>query len=160
MPYFWDNNTSINADRGKVVKRLISNSPEETRYAGEELAITLLPGDIVAIFGSLGSGKTVLIKGISRGLGVVEKVTSPTFTLIHEYIGRVPVYHFDFCRIESPEEIFELGCDEYFYREGICLVEWPDRIVEYLPKKRIDIYLRIHFNKELKYEREILICKL
>lgn len=160
MPPLRDTKSPLSVDCGQVARRIISDSPQETVRAGEELAQTLLPGDNATIFGDLGSGKTVLIKGLCRGLGVVEEVTSPTFILIHEYSGRVPVYHFDFYRIEKPEEILELGLDEYFNGDGICLVEWADRIIEFLPKKRIEIHLKNYFNKGWENKREILICKL
>lgn len=114
---------------------------------------------MVALVGELGSGKTVFIKGVCRGLNVADEITSPTFTLIHEYVGRVPVYHLDFYRIQSPGEMRELGCDEYFFGEGICLIEWADKIMEHLPRKRIEVYIKNFFQKGLENRREILFSK-
>lgn len=144
----------------KFDRRLFSNGSEETARAGEEFAHSLRPGDVVALFGELGSGKTVFIKGVCRGMEVVDEVTSPSFTLIHEYTGRVPIYHFDFYRIENQDEFFELGCEEYFYGEGICLIEWADRIIEYLPTKRFEIYLKNLFYQGCENKREIFFRKL
>jgi tRNA threonylcarbamoyladenosine biosynthesis protein TsaE len=125
-----------------------------------ELARELRPGSVVALFGELGSGKTTLIAGVCRGLGVSGDVTSPTFTLIHEYAGNVPVYHFDFYRIEHPAEIWQLGWEEYVYGAGVCLIEWADRVADFLPKKRIEIYLKNRFHEGKENDREIVIRKL
>ncbi|MFQ6113758.1 MAG: tRNA (adenosine(37)-N6)-threonylcarbamoyltransferase complex ATPase subunit type 1 TsaE [bacterium] len=137
----------------------MSNSPEQTERIGQEFGYSLKHGDVVALVGELGSGKTVFIKGVCRGLNVADEITSPTFTLIHEYVGRVPVYHLDFYRIQSPGEMRELGCDEYFFGEGICLIEWADKIMEHLPRKRIEVYIKNFFQKGLENRREILFSK-
>ena len=118
-------------------------SPEETMALGEELAGAFQPGDVVALYGDLGAGKTHLIKGISRALGVPgREVTSPTFTLVHEYEGtRMPVYHFDAYRIQAPHEFFELGCEDYFFGSGLCLIEWPEHVQSLLPDHTIRLRL-------------------
>jgi len=134
---------------------IISNSAEETEQFGHKLAQQLKPGDVLSFFGDLGSGKTTLIKGICKGLEVEADITSPTFTFIHEYSGRLQVYHFDFYRIANSHEVWELGCDEYFYGEGICLIEWADRIPDLLPENRIEIHLKNRFQKGLQNSREI-----
>ncbi|MFQ5823136.1 MAG: tRNA (adenosine(37)-N6)-threonylcarbamoyltransferase complex ATPase subunit type 1 TsaE [bacterium] len=144
----------------RTEKRIVSNSPEETERLGEEFAYSLNPGDVVALIGELGSGKTVFIKGVCRGLNVEDDITSPTFTLIHEYNGRVPVYHLDFYRIKKSDEIRELGYDEYLLDEGICLIEWAERSIEHLPEKRFEIYFKNFFKEGLENRREIRICKL
>ena len=136
-------------------KIIISNSPEETEQFGHKLVQQLKPGDVLAFFGDLGSGKTTLIKGICKGLEVEADITSPTFTFIHEYSGRLQVYHFDFYRIANSHEVWELGCDEYFYGEGICLIEWADRIPDLLPENRIEIHLKSRFEKGMQRSREI-----
>ncbi len=106
----------------------------ETLRAGRDLAERLRPGDVVALAGDLGAGKTHLCKGISAGLGAHENVTSPTFALVQEYpSGRLPLYHFDFYRIESPGELLALGWDDYLDRDGVILVEWADRFPELIP---------------------------
>jgi tRNA threonylcarbamoyladenosine biosynthesis protein TsaE len=117
-----------------------TTSEQETIEAGECFAQALQPGDVVALIGDLGSGKTRIAKGISRGLGVKEHVTSPTFTILHEYTdGRLPVYHFDFYRMRSPRELDEFGFDEYIDSNGVCLLEWADLIEERLPSRRYEI---------------------
>ena len=101
---------------------------------GRELAESLRPGDVVGLIGDLGAGKTHLSKAIVAGLGARETVTSPTFTLIHEYLsGRLPVYHFDFYRAEDPGEIVVIGWDDYLDRDGVILVEWADKFPALLP---------------------------
>ena len=102
--------------------------------AGESLAADLKAGDVLALTGGLGAGKTHLTKGIVRGLGSDEEVTSPTFTLVHEYQGgRLPVFHFDFYRIDKESEVTALGWDEYLDAGGVCVVEWADRFPALLP---------------------------
>ncbi|HID94629.1 MAG TPA: tRNA (adenosine(37)-N6)-threonylcarbamoyltransferase complex ATPase subunit type 1 TsaE [Candidatus Latescibacteria bacterium] len=119
-----------------------TESPQETQKFGEELAPGLGPGTVVAFFGELGSGKTCLIQGICRGLGVVEPVTSPAFVIINEYQGRLPVYHFDLYRIKSLFELYELGCEEYFYGSGVCLIEWAEKAGDLLPEDSLRVSLR------------------
>lgn len=110
-------------------------SAAETLVLGRRLATTLAPGDIVALYGNLGAGKTHLVKGICEGFGIpTEAVTSPTFTLVNEYAGAdFPIYHFDAYRIERVEEFFELGYEDYFFGAGVCLIEWPEHIEPLLP---------------------------
>ena len=113
---------------------MISNSAEETRRLGALLAEELLPGDVILLEGPLGAGKSELARGVARGLGVRETVTSPSFTILNVYTsGRIPLYHFDWYRLESPEELYELGMEEYLGGGGIALVEWPGRCPEALP---------------------------
>ncbi|MBI4532269.1 MAG: tRNA (adenosine(37)-N6)-threonylcarbamoyltransferase complex ATPase subunit type 1 TsaE [Candidatus Latescibacteria bacterium] len=116
-----------------IPHKLITSSPEETSSFGERFATSLYPGDVVGLTGGLGAGKTCLIQGMCRGLGVEEDdAMSPTFTLINEYRGRYPIYHFDFYRISRPAEFFDLGIEDYLDGSGVCLIEWVDRIREYL----------------------------
>lgn len=116
-------------------------SVEETRLVGELLGRLLGPGDILCVYGDLGAGKTALAQGVARGLGVAEKVTSPTFILIQEYQGRLPFYHFDVYRLEGDEDFAQLGYEEYFFDRGVVLVEWADRVSGCLPDERLDIHL-------------------
>ena len=113
----------------------VSTSAEETRQLGVHFAEKLKPGSIVALYGTLGAGKTEFVKGICEGLGVRDSVVnSPTFTLVNEYgADEVIVYHFDAYRLNSIHEFYELGYHDYFFGEGICLIEWPDRVEELLP---------------------------
>jgi tRNA threonylcarbamoyladenosine biosynthesis protein TsaE len=116
------------------VATYISDSPVATETAGREFAAELSAGSIVALTGPLGAGKTRFVKGVAAGIGAAGEVTSPTFTLIHEYIGgRVPVYHFDFFRIEDRQSADRLGLDEYFFGDGICVVEWADKFPGLIP---------------------------
>jgi len=109
---------------------------------GRKLGRELGPGDVVALYGELGSGKTTLAKAIAEGLGVTETVTSPTFTLVLEYkSGRLPLYHVDVYRLEKPEEFADIGLDEYFYGRGVTIVEWADRIGWLLPEDTLRIEL-------------------
>ena len=133
--------------------KIKTSSPEETKKFGEKLAKKLKPGEVVAFFGPLGSGKTCLIQGICQGLNVANPVTSPCFVIINEYPGKIKVYHFDLYRLERIEELYELGYEEYFYGDGVCLVEWAEKAKSLLPEKRIEIQLKISSEKE----REIII---
>ena len=120
----------------------VTNSAAETRELGEQLAKRLEPGDVVLLRGDLGAGKSDLTRGIARGLGVRETVTSPSFTILNVYeSGRCPLYHFDWYRLESADELYELGLDEYIGGDGIAVVEWPERCPEVVPERfvRIDI---------------------
>lgn len=110
---------------------------------GERLGKLLRPGDIIALFGDLGAGKTVLTKGIAAGLGVEADVHSPTFTLIHEHLGDTPLYHVDLYRLSNEDEVQMLGIDEYLYGNGVTVIEWADRMPHLLPPERIDITLSI-----------------
>ena len=113
----------------------ISNSPADTEQIGRELAAQLRPGSILALRGELGAGKTQLVKGVVAGLGSEAVVTSPTFTLVHEYSGaRLPVYHFDFFRIQDRQSLERLGLEEYFYGDGVSIVEWADRFEGIIPE--------------------------
>lgn len=119
--------------KDKIV-RMRTNSAEETRQLGEKLAEELRAGDVILLEGPLGAGKSELARGVARGLGVRETVTSPSFTILNAYdSGRVPLYHFDWYRLESAEELFEMGMEEYLGGDGIALVEWPGRCPEALP---------------------------
>lgn len=143
---------------------IISQSETETITLGRELACRLNPGAVVALLGDLGTGKTCLTRGICAGLGVINDVTSPSFTLLNVYQGKWPVYHFDFYRIEREIDLFSLGLDEYLYGVGICIMEWADRAQRFLPEKRIEIRLEAIFNSNCNTERRINIisrnCKI
>ena len=130
-------------------------SEKETERIGEAIGRASEPGTVVALIGDLGTGKTTLTKSIARGLGVTETVTSPTFNIIREYkSGRIPLYHFDVYRIGDPDEMFELGYEEYFYGDGICVVEWADIIEELLPEDAVIIRIERGASEE---EREYRI---
>ena len=116
------------------LRNITIKSEEETRKFGLDLASKLEKSSIVALIGDLGTGKTTLSKYIAEGLGISEMITSPTFTIVQEYhSGRLPLYHFDVYRINDIEEMYELGYEEYFYGDGVSIVEWADNIMELIP---------------------------
>jgi tRNA threonylcarbamoyladenosine biosynthesis protein TsaE len=115
-----------------------STSVEETIQLGYDFASQLKAGDVVCLTGDLGAGKTHFVKGVASFFGIKpEKVSSPTYTLIHEYSGELPVYHFDCYRLKHEQEALEIGAEEYFYGEGVCLVEWPEKIEGLIPEEAI-----------------------
>ena len=111
-----------------------SHSPEDTEHIGEELGRTLSPGSVVAYIGGLGMGKTAFTRGLARGLGCTGRVTSPTFTIVNEYSGTVPLFHFDMYRLDSSDDLFDIGWEDYLTRGGVCAVEWSERVTDALPE--------------------------
>lgn len=127
-----------------MIKKWTSPSEEETFALGARLAGELQPGAIVALKGDLGAGKTHLVKGMAQAFGIKkEQVHSPTFSLIHEYEGTMMLYHFDCYRLESPQEALEIGAEDYFYDQGVCVIEWPERIEAILPGDVIWVEIEI-----------------
>jgi tRNA threonylcarbamoyladenosine biosynthesis protein TsaE len=116
---------------------IISNSPLQTELAGKELASTLKKGDVVALFGGLGMGKTQFIRGLAIGLNIKDAVSSPTFALVHEYRGEIPLYHFDMYRVSTWDDLYSTCFFDYLESGGICAVEWSENIEEALPKNAI-----------------------
>ena len=135
----------------------MTNSEAETIQFGKNLSRIFEPGDVVGLFGNLGSGKTCLIRGICSGLDCGDDVSSPTFTIINHYQGIFPVYHFDLYRIDSEQEIYELGYEEYLKGSGLCLIEWAERMVSFLPENHFEIYLKGVFEPGKENVREITI---
>ena len=132
------------AIRNCPVATFISKSPAETEAVGWQLAKHLGAGSVLALKGELGSGKTSFTKGLVAGLGSAAAVTSPTFTIVHEYQGgRLPVYHFDFFRLEKQEATARLGLDDYFFGDGISVIEWADRFPELIPEQARWIFFEI-----------------
>ena len=124
-------------------QRFITNSPEETEALGARLARALEPGAVVAFTGDLGAGKTAFVRGLARGLGIRDRVTSPTFTVVNEYEGgRLPLFHFDLYRLGSADELFDIGWEDYLARGGVCAVEWSERMEELLEPGTIRVDLR------------------
>ncbi len=111
----------------------LSHSAEETEALGAALAQKLRPGDVVAYYGDLGAGKTAFTRGLARGLGCAGRVTSPTFTIVNEYDGPTPLFHFDMYRLGSSDELYDIGWEDYLARGGVCAVEWSERISDALP---------------------------
>jgi len=135
---------------------VVTESAGETLALGERLGGLLRPGDVVALYGELGSGKTVLTKGIARGLGVEADVHSPTFTLIHEHAGPIPLFHVDLYRIEGEAEVESIGVEEYIEAGGVTVIEWAEKMRSVLPAERLDIALRVtgDTRRELVFETD------
>lgn len=117
----------------------LSHNPEETEALGEQLAASLRRGDVIAYLGDLGAGKTAFTRGLARGLGCTGRVTSPTFTIVNEYEGSIPLFHFDMYRLGDADELFDIGWDEYLARGGVCAVEWSERIRTEIPADAITV---------------------
>lgn len=113
----------------------------ETEEIASELALELKPGDVVALYGPLGAGKTSFVRGLASGLNCIQPVRSPTFSLINEYSGAVPLYHFDFYRLDGQAEIDDLGWTDYLNSDGVLAIEWPEMVRNMLPIPRIEVYL-------------------
>ena len=122
---------------------IITNSPTETEAVGAALAAQLKPGSVITFTGDLGAGKTAFTRGLARGLGVEERVTSPTFTIVNEYEGgRLPLFHFDMYRLGSADELFDIGWEDYLARGGVCAVEWSENIADALEEGTIRVDIR------------------
>ena len=112
---------------------VITKSPEQTELLGKKRAAFLRPGDVIAYYGDLGAGKTAFTRGLAAGLGIREAVTSPTYTIVNEYLsGRMPLFHFDMYRLSSSEELFDIGWEDYLARGGVCAVEWSENVADAL----------------------------
>ena len=129
-------------------------SAAETHVLGKKIVETAKPGDVYTLVGDLGVGKTVFTQGIADGLGITEPVSSPTFTIVQVYEeGRMPFYHFDVYRIGDIEEMDEIGYEDYFYGEGLCMIEWANLIEEILPDKRYDVTIEKDLEKGFDYRK-------
>ena len=141
------------------MERIIESNKEQDTYdLGYELGQHAKPGQVFTLVGDLGVGKTVFTKGLAAGLGITEPVSSPTFTIVQVYDeGRLPFYHFDVYRIGDIEEMEEIGYDDYFFGQGICLIEWADLIEEILPEKLIKVTIEKDLEKGFDYRRITVI---
>lgn len=129
-------------------------SPKETFELGKKIGLEAKAGEIICLDGDLGVGKTVFTQGFAKGLGIDEAVNSPTFTIIQEYDeGRLPLYHFDVYRIGDPEEMYEIGYEDYFYGQGVCLIEWAKLIEELIPDEAKIVLIEKDLEKGLDYRR-------
>ena len=131
--------------------RFESFSAEETYTLGKKLGEEAKPGAVYCLSGDLGVGKTVFTKGFAVGLGVTDTVNSPTFTIVQEYKGRLPFYHFDVYRIEEPEEMEEIGYEDYFYGDGACMIEWAELIEELIPAEAVKVRISKDLQKGTDY---------
>jgi tRNA threonylcarbamoyladenosine biosynthesis protein TsaE len=137
---------------------IVTTSPEETRILGAALAPLLLPGDVISLSGDLGAGKTVFVQGVAAALGVPQRVTSPTFTLVHHLSGRYPILHVDVYRLGSFQEVMDLGFDELLDPEAILLVEWGEAVAPLLPRRYLEVEMRRHVGQAADSQR-VLIFK-
>lgn len=122
--------------------RYLSGSEAQTEALGQALAAKLSPGSVVAFTGDLGAGKTAFVRGLARGLGYGGRVTSPTFTIVNEYNGAVPLFHFDLYRLSGSEALFDIGWDDYLARGGVCAVEWSENAADALPQDTVYVSIR------------------
>ena len=132
---------------------IYTESETETSSAGKSLVSTLKPGGVVALYGDLGAGKTAFVRGMAEGLGLDARVSSPTFTIVNEYLGPVPLFHFDMYRLSSADELFEIGWEDYLTRGGICAVEWSENVSGAFP----DDTVRVNIEKLDDTRRRITI---
>ena len=123
---------------------ILSHSEAETEAAGERLGASLSPGTVLAYRGGLGMGKTAFTRGLARGLGCTGRVTSPTFTIVNEYEGRIPLFHFDMYRLSDSDALFDIGWDDYLDRGGVCAVEWSEQVDDALPEDSIYVTISRH----------------
>ena len=113
--------------------QITTHSADETQALGQKLASRLVPGDVIAYFGDLGAGKTAFTRGLAQGLGITDPVTSPTYTIVNEFLsGRIPLFHFDMYRLSSSDELFDIGWEDYLSRGGVCAVEWSENVEDAL----------------------------
>lgn len=131
----------------------ITNSPEETEAVGQALGVALKPGTVLAYEGDLGAGKTAFTRGIARGLGAQDRVTSPTYTIVNEYLsGRVPLFHFDMYRLTSSDDLWDIGWEDYLQRGGVCAVEWSENVAD-----AMESAIRVRIEKTGEQTRRITI---
>ncbi len=134
----------------------LSNSPAETEAIGAALAETLVPGTVIAYRGDLGAGKTAFTRGLAKGLGCTDMVTSPTYTIVNEYLsGRLPLFHFDMYRLKSSEDLWDIGWEDYLDRGGVCAVEWSENVADAL-----EDYILVNIEKTGDESRRITITTL
>lgn len=134
-----------------------SYSENDTKAFAQNLGCKAQPGEVYCLSGDLGSGKTVFAKGFAIGLGINDNITSPTFTIINHYYGRLQLYHFDLYRIKSVEEMYDLGFEEYFYGNGVCLIEWAEIMEQIIPDD--SVWITIHKDTENSSHRIIEVLK-
>lgn len=131
----------------------ISNSCSDTQRIAYDFAKQLNAGDVLCMYGDMGVGKTAFVQGLAEGLGIIEPITSPTFTIVNEYYGRLPLYHFDVYRIADSDEMFEIGYEEYVYGEGVTVIEWPQLIDDILPEKRYNVTITKNYDEHDDYRK-------
>ena len=138
------------------MKEYESFSYDDTQAIAKEIADTLKGGEFIAMYGDLGAGKTAFVQGLAKALGITNHVTSPTFTIVNEYEGRLPLYHFDVYRIADPDEMYEIGYDDYIDSDGVCVVEWAELIEDLFPDKYYKLTILKDEEKGFDYRKIIL----
>lgn len=128
------------------MEKIFLKNEEETKEIGYKLGKILNKGNVVCLIGDLGAGKTTLTQSLAKGLEIDDYITSPTFTIINEYEGRIPLYHFDVYRIASSEEMYEIGFEEYIYGQGVCIIEWANLIEDIIPKEHL--YIELNYKED------------
>ncbi|MBR1842606.1 MAG: tRNA (adenosine(37)-N6)-threonylcarbamoyltransferase complex ATPase subunit type 1 TsaE [Oscillospiraceae bacterium] len=131
-----------------------TKSEAETSALGAELASRLAPGAVIAMYGDLGAGKTAFTRGLASGLGLKSRVSSPTFTIVNEYLGRIPLFHFDMYRLKDADELFEIGWEDYLARGGVCVVEWSENVEGAFPPETIVVKIEKTGENERSIEIE------
>ena len=134
----------------------VSDSCEQTEKIAYDFSKQLKSGDVVCMYGDMGVGKTAFVHGLAKGLGINEPITSPTFTIVNEYYGKFTLYHFDVYRIDDPDEMYEIGYDEYIDGDGICVIEWPQLIDDILPQKRYNVSISKDYSKHDDYRKIVI----
>ena len=133
--------------------QITTHSADETQALGQKLASRLAPGDVIAYFGDLGAGKTAFTRGLAQGLGITDPVTSPTYTIVNEYLsGRIPLFHFDMYRLSSSDELFDIGWEDYLQRGGVCAVEWSENVAD-----AREGAISVHIGRDSDEQRTIII---
>ena len=136
------------------MQEFLSNNESKTKEFAKKLASRLVQGSFLAVYGDLGVGKTAFVQGLAEGLGVRESIISPTYTILRVYeSGRLPLYHFDVYRVADPEEMDYIGCDEYFFGSGVCLIEWGELISEIIPENAVWIKIEKNLDKGIDYRK-------
>lgn len=134
----------------------ISKNSADTKKIAAEFVKTLHEGDVICMYGDLGAGKTAFAQGLAQGLNIGEPITSPTFTIVNEYYGDLPLYHFDVYRIADPDEMYEVGYEEYVYGDGISVIEWAELIEDILPEKRYNVTIKKDMAESEDYRKIII----
>ena len=134
----------------------ISKNSADTKKIAAEFVKTLHEGDVICMYGDLGAGKTAFAQGLAQGLNIGEPITSPTFTIVNEYYGDLPLYHFDVYRIADPDEMYEVGYEEYVYGDGVSVIEWAELIEDILPENRYNVTIKKDMAKGEDYRKIII----
>lgn len=143
-------------NRGAKPLKIITHNEKETEAAGAELAAKLAPGSVVALYGDLGAGKTAFVRGMGHGLAIRFPISSPTFSVVNEYPGSIPLFHFDMYRLGSSDELFDIGWDDYLERGGICAVEWSENVEDAFEPGTVKVTIRKLNDSDREISMEVM----